>query len=109
MCKQSWGFKILEGVLLGLSTALTLQNLLMAVAGCLIGMFIGMLPGLGPVSIIAIMITVAINIGESSTALIMLAGVYYSAIISCLIISLNGVLRTDGGRPLRHCSVRRHR
>ena len=35
----------------------------LAIAGCLIGTFIGMLPGLGPMSIIAIMIPVAITLG----------------------------------------------
>jgi putative tricarboxylic transport membrane protein len=47
----------------------------MVVAGCLIGTFIGMLPGLGPMSIIAIMIPVAISMGDPSAALILLAGV----------------------------------
>ena len=54
---------MLEGILLGLSTALSLQNMFMVVAGCLIGTFIGMLPGLGPMSIIAIMIPVASQLG----------------------------------------------
>ena len=44
---------MLDGILLGLSTALSLQNILMVIGGCLIGTFIGMLPGLGPMSIIA--------------------------------------------------------
>ena len=89
---------MLDGVLLGLNTALTFQNLLMVVAGCLIGTFIGMLPGLGPMSIIAIMIPVAIKIGEPSTALIMLAGVYYGAIFggstSSILINAPGVAGT---------------
>ena len=41
---------MLEGLLIGLQTALSLQNLIMVIAGCLIGTFIGMLPGLGPMS-----------------------------------------------------------
>ena len=69
-----------EGIMLGLSTALSIQNIIMVVVGCLIGTVIGMLPGLGPMSIIAIMIPVAINIGDPAAALIMLAGVYYGAI-----------------------------
>jgi len=48
----------------------------MVIGGCLIGTFIGMLPGLGSMSIIAIMIT----IGDPAAALIRLAGVYYGAI-----------------------------
>jgi len=57
---------MLEGILIGLQTALSLQNLLVVIGGCLIGTFIGMLPGLGPMSIIAIMIPVAITMGDPS-------------------------------------------
>ena len=89
---------MLEGVWLGLSTALSIQNLLMVVAGCLLGTFIGMLPGLGPMSIIAIMIPVAIKIGDPSAALILLAGVYYGAIFggstSSILINAPGVAGT---------------
>ena len=55
---------MLDGLLLGLQTAFSLQNLFMVIGGCLIGTFIGMLPGLGPMSIIAIMIPVTISIGD---------------------------------------------
>ena len=65
---------MLEGLLIGLSTAVSPTNLLLVVAGCLIGTLIGMLPGLGPMSIIAIMIPVAITIGDPTGALILLAG-----------------------------------
>ena len=71
---------MLDGILIGLDAAFSFQNLLMVVAGCLIGTFIGMLPGLGPMSIIAIMIPVAISMGDPTAALILLAGVYYGAI-----------------------------
>ena len=46
---------MLDGMLLGLETALSLQNILFAALGCFIGTIIGMLPGLGPMSIVAIM------------------------------------------------------
>jgi len=89
---------VLEGITLGLATALSIKNLAMVVAGCLIGTFIGMLPGLGPMSIIAIMIPVAISIGDPSAALIMLAGVYYGAIFggstSSILINAPGVAST---------------
>jgi len=55
---------MIEGLLIGLQTALSIKNLLMVIGGCLIGTFIGMLPGLGPMSIIAIMIPVAISMGD---------------------------------------------
>ena len=89
---------MIEGLLIGLSAAFSLQNLLMVVLGCLIGTFIGMLPGLGPMSIIAIMIPVAITIGDPSAALILLAGVYYGAIFggstSSILLNAPGVAGT---------------
>ena len=89
---------MLEGLLIGLQTALSIQNLLMVIGGCLIGTFIGMLPGLGPMSIIAIMIPVAISIGDPSAALILLAGVYYGAIFggstSSILLNAPGVAGT---------------
>ncbi len=89
---------MLEGILLGLGAAFSFQNLFMVIAGCLIGTFIGMLPGLGPMSIIAIMIPVAIKIGDPSAALILLAGVYYGAIFggstSSILINAPGVAGT---------------
>ena len=69
-----------DQMLLGIQTAFTLQNMLFAGLGCFIGTIIGMLPGLGPMSVVAIMIPVSIQIGDPSTTLILLAGVYYGAI-----------------------------
>ncbi len=84
--------------MIGLATAFSLTNILMVIGGCLIGTFIGMLPGLGPMSIIAIMIPVAISIGDPSAALILLAGVYYGAIFggstSSILINAPGVAST---------------
>ncbi|SLN43065.1 Tripartite tricarboxylate transporter TctA family protein [Pseudoruegeria aquimaris] len=89
---------MLEGLMIGLSTAFSVTNILMVIGGCLIGTFIGMLPGLGPMSIIAIMIPVAISIGDPSAALILLAGVYYGAIFggstSSILINAPGVAST---------------
>ncbi len=89
---------MIEGLLNGLSAAFSIQNLLMVIAGCLIGTFIGMLPGLGPMSIIAIMIPVAITIGDPSAAIILLAGVYYGAIFggstSSILLNAPGVAGT---------------
>ena len=89
---------MLEGIMVGLGTAFSLTNILMVIGGCLIGTFIGMLPGLGPMSIIAIMIPVAISIGDPSAALILLAGVYYGAIFggstSSILINAPGVAST---------------
>ena len=38
---------MIEGLLIGLAAAFSITNLAMVIAGCLIGTFIGMLPGLG--------------------------------------------------------------
>ncbi|MGR3511918.1 MAG: tripartite tricarboxylate transporter permease, partial [Paracoccaceae bacterium] len=89
---------MLEGLMIGLTTALSIQNLLMVIGGCLIGTFIGMLPGLGPMSIIAIMIPIAVTIGDPSAAIILLAGVYYGAVFggstSSILINAPGVAST---------------
>ena len=42
-----------EGITTGLSTVLVPTNLLLVAGGCFAGTFIGMLPGLGPISAIA--------------------------------------------------------
>ena len=89
---------MLDGFLIGLETAFSIKNLFMVIGGCIIGTFIGMLPGLGPMSIIAIMIPIAISIGDPSTALILLAGVYYGAVFggstSSILINAPGVAST---------------
>ncbi|MBL4627473.1 MAG: tripartite tricarboxylate transporter permease [Roseicyclus sp.] len=89
---------MLEGLMIGLQTAINPFNLGMVVFGCVIGTFIGMLPGLGPMSIIAIMIPVAITLGDPTAALILLAGVYYGAIFggstSSILLNAPGVAGT---------------
>lgn len=89
---------MLEGIIAGLNSAFSITNLFMVIAGCLVGTFIGMLPGLGPMAIIAIMIPTAITIGDPSAALILLAGVYYGAIFggstSSILINAPGVAST---------------
>lgn len=70
---------MLDGILQGLSTAVLPMNLMMVVVGCFVGTFIGMLPGLGPISAIALMIPITYGL-EPSSGLILMAGVYYGAI-----------------------------
>ncbi|MBS1302596.1 tripartite tricarboxylate transporter permease [Loktanella sp. SALINAS62] len=89
---------MIEGILIGLATAVTPFNLMIVVLGCVIGTLIGMLPGLGPMSIIAIMIPIAIGIGDPTSALILLSGVYYGAIFggstSSILLNAPGVAGT---------------
>jgi putative tricarboxylic transport membrane protein len=63
---------------LGFQTALSLQNLWYAFVGCLLGTLIGVLPGLGPLATIAMLLPFTYGLDPTS-ALIMLAGIYYGA------------------------------
>lgn len=67
------------GILYGFQVALTPQNIMFAFIGVLIGTIIGMLPGLGPITAIAIMIPLSYGMDPAS-ALILMAGVYYGAV-----------------------------
>ena len=88
---------MLEGIFAGLSTAVTPINLFMVTIGCFVGTFIGMLPGLGPISAIALMIPITYGF-DPSTGLILMAGVYYGAIFggstSSILINAPGVAGT---------------
>lgn len=70
---------MLEGIITGLATAVMPINLIMVIVGCFVGTLIGMLPGLGPISAIALMIPITYGI-EPSSGLILMAGVYYGAV-----------------------------
>jgi TctA family transporter len=70
--------ELLDNVLLGLQTAMTLQNLLYCLIGCLLGTLIGVLPGVGPTTTIALLLPITFGL-DPSTSLIMLAGIYYGA------------------------------
>jgi putative tricarboxylic transport membrane protein len=88
---------MLDGVMQGLTTALSMYNILMVAVGCFAGTFIGMLPGLGPISAIALMIPITYGMDPSS-GLILIAGVYYGAIFggstSSILINAPGVAGT---------------
>jgi putative tricarboxylic transport membrane protein len=69
---------LLNNLAIGFATALTFTNLLYAFAGCLIGTLIGVLPGIGPVATLAMLLPTTYAL-EPTSALIMLAGIYYGA------------------------------
>jgi TctA family transporter len=70
--------ELINNLLLGFHTALTFQNLIYAFLGCLLGTLIGVLPGLGPVTTIAMLLPSIYSL-DATPALIMLAGIYYGA------------------------------
>lgn len=69
---------IVSNLAIGFSVVLSLQNLFYAFLGCLLGTLIGVLPGLGPLTTIAVLLPVTYAL-EPTSALIMLAGIYYGA------------------------------
>ncbi len=86
-----------EGIAAGLSTVLVPTNLLLVATGCIAGTFIGMLPGLGPISAIALMIPITYGFDPAS-GMILMAGVYYGAIFggstSSILVNAPGVAGT---------------
>ena len=70
--------ELLGNLALGFGTALSPQNLIYSFAGCLIGTLIGVLPGVGPVATLAMLLPATYAL-EPTSALIMLAGIYYGA------------------------------
>ena len=65
---------MLDGLMLGFHTVLSIENLMLVLAGCAVGTIIGMLPGLGPISAIALMIPITYGFDPAS-GMILLAGV----------------------------------
>ncbi|WP_377887613.1 tripartite tricarboxylate transporter permease [Alkalihalobacillus sp. R86527] len=87
----------ISNMLYGFQVVLTFQNILFVFIGVLAGTLIGMLPGLGPISAIAIMIPLSYGMDPSS-ALILMAGVYYGAVFggstSSILLNAPGISGT---------------
>jgi TctA family transporter len=71
--------ELLSNLAIGIETAFTLQNLMWCFIGVLLGTLIGVLPGIGPLATIAILLPITYKMADPSTALIMLAGIYYGS------------------------------
>ena len=63
---------------IGFAVALTLQNVAYCFLGVLLGTIIGVLPGIGPVTTVAMLLPISFTLSPES-ALILLAGIYYGA------------------------------
>ena len=68
----------LDGILLGLQIALQPINLTYCFAGVFLGTLIGVLPGIGPATAIALLLPVTFGI-PAATGIILLAGIYYGS------------------------------
>lgn len=69
---------LISNLMLGFDTALSFQNILYCTIGVTIGTLIGVLPGMGPVATVAMLLPATYALPPTS-ALIMLAGIYYGA------------------------------
>jgi putative tricarboxylic transport membrane protein len=69
---------LFSNLALGVSVAISFQNLFWCLMGALIGTAIGVLPGVGPVATMALLLPVTYYLPPEG-ALIMLAGIYYGA------------------------------
>jgi putative tricarboxylic transport membrane protein len=69
---------IFHNLMLGLDVALTPLNIMWVFIGGLLGTVIGMLPGLGPATGVAVLIPITYGMNPG-TALITMCAVYYGA------------------------------
>jgi TctA family transporter len=69
---------LIHNLAIGFATSLTLVNLGYAFVGAVLGTLIGVLPGLGPIATISMLLPTMYSL-EPTSALIMLAGIYYGA------------------------------
>src|SRR5947208_988027 len=69
---------VLSNLALGFAVALTVQNIVYCFIGVLLGTVIGVLPGIGPVTTVAMLLPISFTLSPES-ALILLAGIYYGA------------------------------
>lgn len=91
----------------GMAAVLTVQNLLLLLAGVSLGMIVGVMPGLGPSAGLAILLPLTFGL-DPTGAIVMLAAVYYGAMyggtITSVLINTPGesatVASTFDGYPL---------
>lgn len=69
---------LFSNIALGLETALSLHNLLYCFLGVFLGTLVGVIPGIGALSAISMLFPITFYL-DPTTALIMLAGIWYGA------------------------------
>ncbi|MGE6781400.1 tripartite tricarboxylate transporter permease [Ensifer adhaerens] len=93
----------------GFTVALTMQNLLIGLAGCFIGTLVGALPAIGPINGIALLLPIAYTMGlPAESTMILLAAVYcgaeYGGRISSILLNVPGdagaVMTALDGNPM---------
>lgn len=99
--------EVINGLTTGFEVALQPMNLLYVTLGVLLGTIVGLLPGLGPTAAIAVLLPVTFGM-EPTSAIIMLAGIYYGCMyggrIPAILLNIPGdassVVTTLDGYPL---------
>ena len=71
-------FETLQNLGQGFAVAVSPGVLVYAFAGCVIGTLVGMLPGVGPLAGISLLLPASYGL-NATTAIVMLAGIYYGA------------------------------
>lgn len=69
---------VFSNIALGFGVAATFQNIAYCAIGALLGTVVGVLPGIGPVTTVAMLLPISFTL-EPTSALIMMAGIYYGA------------------------------
>src|SRR2546429_439150 len=69
---------VISNLGLGFAVALTIQNIAYCFIGVLLGTIIGVLPGIGPVTTVAMLLPISFTL-QPESALVLLAGIYYGA------------------------------
>ena len=78
---------VLSHLALGFGVVLTPVNLLVALAGCIVGTAVGVLPGLGPTATISLLLPISVYLDRTSS-IILMSGVYYGAMYGGSITSI---------------------
>ena len=84
---------IIENIAIGAETALSFTNIGFVSLGVLMGVFIGVLPGLGALTAIALLLPLTYQL-DAASSLIMLAGIWYGSTfggsITAILLSIPG-------------------
>lgn len=83
----------IDNIIFGLSVALSVSTLLYCMLGVTVGMFIGVLPGLGPLATVGMLLPLTFYVPQTD-AIVMLAGIYcgsmYGGSTAAILLNLPG-------------------
>jgi putative tricarboxylic transport membrane protein len=84
---------MLENLILGFSVSLSLTNLFYCLVGVTLGVFVGVLPGLGSAATIAMLLPITYVL-DTTSAIIMLTGIWYGSMfggaITAILLNIPG-------------------